>query len=82
MGPIAVLHDMPEQCRDLLEDRFPALEFHYATRSEEIVPVLEAHDPEAVLSIKHPSFPALPTAPAFCIPRCDGCTSEARVTIT
>ena len=57
MGPIAVLHDIPEQCRDLLEDRFPALEFHYATRSEEIVPVLEAHDPEAVLSIKHPSFP-------------------------
>ena len=57
MRSIAILHDTPEDCRDLLEDRFPALAFHYATRSEEIVPVLEAHDPEAVLSIKHPGFP-------------------------
>ena len=57
MGPIAVLHDTPEQCRDLLDDRFPALEFRYATSTEEILPALETHDPEAVLSIKHPGFP-------------------------
>ena len=57
MGPIAILHDTPQDCRDLLEDRFPALVFRYATSSEEILPVLEAHDPEAVLSIKHPGFP-------------------------
>ena len=57
MRSIAILHDRPEDCRDLLEDRFPALEFHYATCSEEIVPVLQARDPETVLSIKHPGFP-------------------------
>ena len=57
MGPIAILHDTPQDCRDLLEDRFPALVFRYATSSAEILPVLEAHDPEAVLSIKHPGFP-------------------------
>ena len=57
MRSIAILHDCPEDCRDLLEERFPELEFHYATRSEEIVPLLEAHHPEAVLSIKHPGFP-------------------------
>ena len=57
MRSIAILHERPEDCRDLLEDRFPELGFHYATRSEEIVPLLEEHDPEAVLSIKHPGFP-------------------------
>ncbi len=64
MGPIAVLHDNPEDCRDLLEARFPALEFHYASATEEILPVLESSNPEAVLSIKHPSFPGPRHSPA------------------
>ena len=57
MGPVAILHDTPEDCRDLLEARFPALDFRYATSGEEVLPVLEESDPEAVLSIKHPGFP-------------------------
>ena len=68
MGPIAVLHDTPEDCRDLLEDRFPDLRFHYATSSEEIGPVLEASDPVAVLSIKHPGFPGPAHRPAVLHP--------------
>ena len=64
MGPIAVLHDAPEDCRELLEARFSTLEFRYATSTEEIVPVLERSDPEAVLSIKHPGFPGPGHSPA------------------
>lgn len=57
MGPVAVLHDEPDDFRDLLEQRFPQIEFHYADASERILPVLQACNPEAVLSIKHPGFP-------------------------
>ena len=82
MGPIAVLHDNPDECRDLLEARFPALEFHYASATEEILPVLERANPEAVLSIKHPGFRGPGILRRSGTPRCAGCTSEARATST
>ena len=58
MRPVLVAHSEPDDFRDLLADRFPDVEFAYATTAQGISDALARHDPEAAFSIKHPGFPA------------------------
>ena len=63
MRPVLVAHSDPDDFRDLLAERFPDVEFVYATTARGIVGALARHDPEVVFSIKHPGFPAAGHAP-------------------
>lgn len=54
---VLIVHDRPEDFRDLLQTRFPEVEFEFATSPDEVVPRLEATNPEIVFSIKHTGFP-------------------------
>ena len=58
MRPVLIAHDEPEDFRDLLVERFPDVEFVYATTVRGVVDGLARHDPEVAFSIKHPGFPA------------------------
>ena len=55
---VLIVYDQPNDFRDLLETRFPEVEFGFATCPDEVVPRLEATNPEIVFSIKHMGFPA------------------------
>ncbi len=55
---VLVLHDRPEEFREPLATRFPALEIHYATSAEAVPAALERVRPEVVFSIKQEGFPA------------------------
>lgn len=63
---VLVLHDRPEDFRELLAARFPHLTIAYATTAEAVPPALESVRPEVVFSIKQPGFP-----PAFHRPAVD-----------
>ncbi len=54
---VLVLHDRPEDFRDLLAARFPDLPIAYAGTPADVPVALEAARPEVVLSIKHTEFP-------------------------
>ncbi|MSP83294.1 MAG: D-2-hydroxyacid dehydrogenase [Alphaproteobacteria bacterium] len=54
---VLVVHDRPDDVRDLLAGRFPDLPIAYAATPAEVGPALDAHRPEAVFSIKHSGFP-------------------------
>jgi phosphoglycerate dehydrogenase-like enzyme len=61
---VLVLHDRPDDFRDLLRARFPDLAIAYATTPEEVAPALEEARPEVVFSIKQPDFPGSTHRPA------------------
>ena len=63
MRPVLIAHDEPDGFRDLLAERFPAVEFVYATTAQGVAGALVRHDPEVVFSIKHPGFPGPAHAP-------------------
>jgi phosphoglycerate dehydrogenase-like enzyme len=54
---VVVIHDQPDDFRDFLAARLPAVRFHYATSPAEIEPSLAAARPEALFSIKTSAFP-------------------------
>ena len=58
MRPVLIAHSDPDDFRDLLDARFPDVEFVYATNAQGIVEALARHDPGAAFSIKHPGFPS------------------------
>ena len=58
MRPVLIAHSDPDDFRDLLDARFPDVEFVYAANAQGIVETLARHDPEAAFSIKHPGFPS------------------------
>jgi phosphoglycerate dehydrogenase-like enzyme len=55
---VLVLHDRPEDFRELLAARFPDLRIHYATSGEAVPGALESVRPDVVFSIKQPSSPS------------------------
>lgn len=57
-SPVLIIHNRPDDFRGDLEMSFPGLDFVYATSPEEVIPALEANDPEVVFSIKQSIFPA------------------------
>ena len=63
MRPVLIAYDEPDGFRDLLAERFPDVEFIYATTAQGVVEALSCHDPEVVFSIKHPGFPGPVHAP-------------------
>ena len=65
---VLVLHDRPEDFRDLLARRFPDLTIAYASTPEEVLPALEQVRPEVVFSIKQPGFPPAVHRPAVDFP--------------
>ena len=65
---VLVLHDRPEDFRDLLAARFPDLTIAYAATAEEIPRALERVRPEVVFSIKQPEFPPAIHRPAVDFP--------------
>ena len=54
---VLIVHDRPDDFRDLLQARFPKVRFEFATCPDEVVPQLEATNPQIVFSIKHIGFP-------------------------
>ena len=58
MPPVLIAHSDPDDLRDLLAERFPDVEFVYATTPRGIMDALARHDPEVAFSIKHPGFPS------------------------
>ena len=58
MRPVLVAHSDPDDFRDLLAERFPDVEFAYATTAQGLADALAQHDPEVAFSIKHSGFPA------------------------
>jgi phosphoglycerate dehydrogenase-like enzyme len=54
---VLIVHDQPGDFDDLLVARFPNLRIDCAATPDEVIPALEACQPEAVFSIKQPSFP-------------------------
>ena len=58
MRPVLIAHSDPDDFRDLLDARFPDVEFVYATNAQGIVEALARYDPEVAFSIKHPGFPS------------------------
>ena len=63
MRPVLIAHHEPDDFRDLLADRFPRVEFVYASSAEGVAEGLEQHGPEVVFSVKHPGFPGPVHAP-------------------
>jgi phosphoglycerate dehydrogenase-like enzyme len=63
-----VIHDQPDDFRAMLEARFPATRFTFATTPESVAPALADAQPEAVFSIKQASFPADAHRPAAAHP--------------
>jgi phosphoglycerate dehydrogenase-like enzyme len=65
---VLVLHDRPEDFRDLLAARFPGLPITYAGTPAEVLPALEAARPAVVFSIKHNEFPGAGHRPILTFP--------------
>ena len=65
---VLVLHNRPDDFRDLLSARFPDLEIDYATNAAEVPQALEALRPDVVFSIKQPTFPPPEHRPAVDFP--------------
>lgn len=61
---LLVLHDHPQEVVEVVARAFPALPMATATRPEEVVPALAAHQPTIVFSIKHGGFPGAAHRPA------------------
>ena len=59
MRPVLVAHSDPDDFRDLLADRFPDVEFAYATTAQGIADALARHDPEVALLHQAPRVPGL-----------------------
>ncbi len=65
---VLVIFDRPAMFRDMLEQRFPDLEFAYATEPAAVLAQLESGGPEVVFSIKYPDFPGEGHAPILRAP--------------
>jgi phosphoglycerate dehydrogenase-like enzyme len=65
---ILVVHDRPEECREVLAARYPGRAIAYAGSPAEVVPALAAHRPEVVLAIKHSGFPGAAQRPIVDFP--------------
>ena len=65
---VLVLHDRPEDFRDLLEVRFPDLPIAYACAPDEVQGALESLRATIVFSIKHPGFPGPTHRPIMTFP--------------
>lgn len=55
---VLVIWDQPEDFKDLLEDRFPALNFRFASQCAAVRSALAESPPEVVFSINSERFPA------------------------
>ncbi|MEL6288135.1 MAG: D-2-hydroxyacid dehydrogenase [Pseudomonadota bacterium] len=57
MTTVLCMHHQPDAISGILEERFPALDVHYAATNAEISERLSSIAPEVVFSIKGPEFP-------------------------
>ena len=53
---VLVVHDTPEDCKEMLNRRFPDIRFAFATREDDIAAALTDSDPQAVFSVEHVHF--------------------------
>ena len=65
---VLVLHDRPEDFRDLLRERFADLSFTYAATPDEVPAALDEARPEVVFSIKQSGFPGSAHRPVVDFP--------------
>lgn len=63
--PILVLHDRPEELRDLFDDTPFGSSVHYGANAGEVLEALSRVRPEIVFSIKHSGFPGPAHRPAI-----------------
>lgn len=54
---VLIVWDRPDDFRDLLDQRFPSVNFEFASSVEDVNALLGRLNPEVVLSIKHERFP-------------------------
>ncbi len=54
---VLVIYEQPERLRAAMVARFPEIRFAFASRPDDITPMLNDAQPQAVLSIKTPEFP-------------------------
>ncbi len=54
---VMVIFEEADRLRDMMTKRFPEIRFAFANQPEDIAPMLEEVQPQAVLGIKTPDFP-------------------------
>lgn len=67
-APTLVIHDKPDELRDILARRAPDERFVFADHPAAVTTILEEHRPAVVFSIKHSGFPGPFHRPAVDFP--------------